>query len=331
MPPTLRPSPSSISMTFRRQYVLPAPGRPVMPILSASPMPPTRRHKYALLYKNTLRIRRPESAPLERPTASGGTASSPARARNKGHKATRRWRLGSPLETRPPDRWDRDCDRRTPRRPLWHCGRQHGSDGIRLLLPGRTDAGAVLCEPPFERLELPRAHRRDVRAAGDLVLHRTERELGEPPFRGGPEDKQVVSLRLLHDHVHDVPDLHEFFLEGHAVRAAHLRKSRAVPAFLLQLQVRLDRAQDRDLGAVLLRQQDRVPGRVRHMPFRRVQDEDAIQFRLHSRGLEDDDIARRLLDEAVHVRSEDPALAPAALPSEDQQVRVAFPDVVDDG
>src|SRR5207249_5093764 len=75
MPPTLRPSPSSISMTFRRQYVLPAPGRPVMPILSASPMPPTRRHKYALLYKNTLRIRRPESAPLDRPTASGGAAS----------------------------------------------------------------------------------------------------------------------------------------------------------------------------------------------------------------------------------------------------------------
>src|SRR5438876_114713 len=75
MPPTLSPSPSSISMTFRRQYVLPAPGRPVMPILSASPMPPTRRHKYALLYKNTLRIRRPESAPLDRPTASGRAAS----------------------------------------------------------------------------------------------------------------------------------------------------------------------------------------------------------------------------------------------------------------
>src|SRR5947208_14585775 len=77
MPPTLRPSPSSISMTFRRQYVLPAPGRPVIPILSASPMPPTRRHKYALLYKNTLRIRRLESAPPDRPTASGGTSSLP--------------------------------------------------------------------------------------------------------------------------------------------------------------------------------------------------------------------------------------------------------------
>ena len=66
------------------------------------------------------------------------------------------------------------------------------------------------------------------------------------------------------------------------------------------------------------------------MPFRRVEDEDAIQFRLHSRGLEDDDIARRLLDEAVHVRSEDPAFAPAALPAEDQQVCIALPDVVDD-
>ena len=65
------------------------------------------------------------------------------------------------------------------------------------------------------------------------------------------------------------------------------------------------------------------------MPFRRVQDEDAIQFRLHSRGLEDDDIARRLLDEAVHVGSEDPAFAPAALPAEDQQVRVALSNVVD--
>src|SRR2546422_4454563 len=51
MPPTLRPSPSSISMTLRRQYVLPAPGRPVIPILSASPMPPTRRQKYASRYK----------------------------------------------------------------------------------------------------------------------------------------------------------------------------------------------------------------------------------------------------------------------------------------
>jgi len=30
---------------------LPAPGRPVIPILSASPMPPTRRQKYALRYK----------------------------------------------------------------------------------------------------------------------------------------------------------------------------------------------------------------------------------------------------------------------------------------
>jgi len=38
-------------MTLRRQYVLPAPGRPVIPILSASPMPPTRRQKYALRYK----------------------------------------------------------------------------------------------------------------------------------------------------------------------------------------------------------------------------------------------------------------------------------------
>src|SRR5207237_5464216 len=75
MPPTLRPSPSSISMTFRRQYVLPAPGLPVIQILCASPMPPTSRHKYALLYKNTLRIRRLESAPPDRPTASGGTAS----------------------------------------------------------------------------------------------------------------------------------------------------------------------------------------------------------------------------------------------------------------
>src|SRR3989440_4317110 len=179
MPPTLRPSPSSISMTFRRQYVLPAPGRPVMPILSASPMPPTRRHKYALLYKTTLRIRRPGAAPLDRPTASGGTASSPARACNKGHKATRLWRPGSPLETRPPDRRDRDCDRRTPRRPLWHRGRQHGSDGIRLLLPGRTDAGAVLCEPPLERLELPRAHRRD----GHLRRRRTR------PHDRGPCDE----------------------------------------------------------------------------------------------------------------------------------------------
>src|SRR5207253_2458767 len=163
------------------------------------------------------------------------------RARNKGHKATRLWRIGSSLETRAPDRRDRDCDRRTSRRPLWDPGRQYGSDGIRLLLPRETDAAAVLCEPPLERLELPRAHgrqgtpkrhpfllaadlsdhqHRDVLAAGDLVLHRTERELGEPPFRGGPEDEQVVSLRLLHDHVHDVPDLHEFFLEGYAVRAA---------------------------------------------------------------------------------------------------------------
>src|SRR5439155_13662177 len=59
------------------------------------------------------------------------------------------------------------------------------------------------------------------------------------------------------------------------------------------------------------------------------EDEDAIQFRLHSRGLEDHDIARRLLDEAVHVRAEDPAFAPAALPAEDQQVRVALSNVVD--
>src|SRR3989442_749378 len=58
MPPTLRPSPSSISMTLRRQYVFPAPGRPAIPILTDSPMPLTRRHKYALLYKNTLRIGR---------------------------------------------------------------------------------------------------------------------------------------------------------------------------------------------------------------------------------------------------------------------------------
>src|SRR5688572_1443904 len=41
MPPTLRPSPSSISITLRRQYVLPAPGRPVIPIFSAAPMPRT--------------------------------------------------------------------------------------------------------------------------------------------------------------------------------------------------------------------------------------------------------------------------------------------------
>src|SRR5439155_20682 len=73
MPPTLRPSPSSISMTFRRQYVLPAPGRPVIPILSASPMPPTRRHKYALLYKNTLRIRR-LARPHDRGPRDEGTA-----------------------------------------------------------------------------------------------------------------------------------------------------------------------------------------------------------------------------------------------------------------
>src|SRR2546427_12129563 len=38
-------------MSLRRQYVLPAPGRPVIPILSASPMPPTRRQKYASRYK----------------------------------------------------------------------------------------------------------------------------------------------------------------------------------------------------------------------------------------------------------------------------------------
>src|SRR5437016_2097478 len=118
-------------------------------------MPPTRSQRYALLYNNTLRARRPESAPLDRPAASGGSGLSPARARNKGHKATRLWRVGSPLETRAPDRRDRNCDRQTPRRPLWDPGRQHGSDGIRLLLPGRTDAAAVLCEPPFERLELP--------------------------------------------------------------------------------------------------------------------------------------------------------------------------------
>src|SRR6267378_995299 len=74
MPPTLSPSPSSISMTLRRQYVLPAPGRPVMPILSASPMPLTRRHKYALLYKNTLRIRRPTKAHRPGPIASERTA-----------------------------------------------------------------------------------------------------------------------------------------------------------------------------------------------------------------------------------------------------------------
>src|SRR3990170_4498448 len=42
IPPTLRPSASSISMTLSRQYVLPAPGRPVIPIFSASPIPPTR-------------------------------------------------------------------------------------------------------------------------------------------------------------------------------------------------------------------------------------------------------------------------------------------------
>src|SRR5205809_701278 len=79
MPPTLRPSPSSISMTFRRQYVLPAPGRPVMPILSASPMPPTRRHKYALLYKNTLRIRRPRIGAARPAHGLRGSGLSPAR------------------------------------------------------------------------------------------------------------------------------------------------------------------------------------------------------------------------------------------------------------
>src|SRR5438132_13378729 len=179
MPPTLRPSPSSISMTFRRQYVLPAPGRPVMPILSASPMPPTRRHKYALLYKNTLRIRRPKSAPLDRPTASGERPPSP-RARNKGHKATRLWRIGSSLETRAPDRRDRDCDRRTSRRPLWDPGRQYGSDGIRLLLPRGTDAAAVLCEPPLERLELPRAHGRP----GHLRRRRTRPHDRGPRMKG---------------------------------------------------------------------------------------------------------------------------------------------------
>src|SRR5438034_3795394 len=98
MPPTLRPSPSSISMTFRRQYVLPAPGRPVMPILSASPMPPTRRHKYALLYKNTLRIRRPRIGAARPAHGLRGSGLSPARALDKEHKATRLWRLGSRLK-----------------------------------------------------------------------------------------------------------------------------------------------------------------------------------------------------------------------------------------
>src|SRR5205809_365619 len=179
MPPTLRPSPSSISMTFRRQYVLPAPGRPVMPILSASPMPPTRRHKYALLYKNTLRIRRPRIGAARPAHGLRGSGLSPARGRNKGHKATRLWRLGSPLETRAPHRRDRDCDRRTSWSPLWDPGREHGSDGIRLLLPGGTDAAAVLCEPPFERLELPRAHSRD----GHLRRRRTR------PHDRGPRDE----------------------------------------------------------------------------------------------------------------------------------------------
>src|SRR5437773_6162329 len=195
MPPTLRPSPSSISMTFRRQYVLPAPGRPVMPILSASPMPPTRRHKYALLYKNTLRIRRPRIGAARPAHGLRGSGLSPARARNKGHKATRLWRVGSPLETRAPDRRDRDWDRRTSRRPLWHRGRQHGSDGVRLLLPGRTDAAAVLCEPPLERLELPRAHSRD----GHLRRRRTR-----PHHRGARDEG--TSLRCGGSHLR--PDVH---------------------------------------------------------------------------------------------------------------------------
>src|SRR5205809_7737542 len=120
-----------------------------------------------------------ESAPPDRPTASGGAASPQLAAATKDIKRHASGRLGSPLETRAPDRRDRDCDRRTSRRPLWHPGREHGSNGIRLLLPGGTDAAAVLCEPPFERLELPRAHSRD----GHLRRRRTR------PHDRGPRDE----------------------------------------------------------------------------------------------------------------------------------------------
>src|SRR5207245_3888213 len=96
--------------------------------------------------------------------------------------------------------------------------------------------------------------------AGNLILHRAKGELGEPPLRRSSEDEQVVVLRLVDDRVDDVPDIHELLLEGNAMGPTHLREARAVPALLLELPVRLNGAEDRNLVQVLLRHQDPVSG-----------------------------------------------------------------------
>src|SRR5207247_10497398 len=127
-----------------------------------------------------------------------------------------------------------------------------------------------------------------------------------------------------------VPRLAELLRESDAVGAAHLCEPRAIPPFLLELAVRLDGAEDRDLGAMLLREQDRVPGRVRHVPLRCIHHEDALDLRFEAGGLEDDDVAGGLLDETVDIRAEDAAPTPSAPPSENAEGGLVLSDVVQD-
>src|SRR3972149_6932272 len=146
-----------------------------------------------------------------------------------------------------------------------------------------------------------------------------------PAGRGAPAPRR---FRL--DRVDDVSHLQELLFERHAVRAAHLGETRAVRLLLLQLPVRLDGAEDRDPGAVLLREQDRVARRIRDVPLWRVHDEDPLDPLPEAHRFEHDDVAGGLLDEAVHVRPEDPPLPPSAPPAEDEEVRLVLADDVEE-
>ena len=88
----------------------------------------------------------------------------------------------------------------------WRLGKAVDNGPIRALL--EANSGPIRTEPARNSRgdrEAAFGHdQRSLGAPGDLLRDRTEDELLEQPFPGGPDDREVVVRRTLHDGLDDV-------------------------------------------------------------------------------------------------------------------------------